>query len=170
MNRIGSIAFAGALACALWVAACGGDDEQETYPCEDCDQGAKTYTCEDFCDKGAACEDPDEFDRAECLRDCEDMKAPQEFLACAMDLSCDPSDEETVECIRAIPPNEACSTGCANLFACMEDVEADDDPFMDAQTCSSLCTWQFPTELQECLASAGENCMAVFVCMLTAEL
>src|SRR5690606_27600504 len=128
------------------------------------------YTLEEFWDKGAACEDADELARAECLRAGEGMEAPPRALACARELSCHPPGEERVECIRPIPPDEGCSTGRATLVARTADLETADEPFMGAQTCPSLCTWQFPTERQECLASAGENCMAVFVCMLTAEL
>lgn len=142
MKRIETFLFVGALASALWLGACG-DDEAE-------------LTCDDLCDKAAECGD----DRSECLADCEESNPPQEFLACAVDLKCDPSDEEVFACVREIPPNEACSSGCAKLIACWGDAPKpeEDEWLMDAQTCASFCTWQFPKEAQDCLAEMDEEC------------
>jgi len=152
MNRIGSVLLVGALACALWVAACSEEEDK--------------VTCEDVCDADEKCSaDPEEFDRADCIRGCEDAKLPQEFLACAMDLGCDPSDEQVAECIRKIPPTEACSIGCEKLLACLENLGPVEEPlYQDVRTCASSCTLQFSPEVQECLAAMDETCMGLFEC------
>jgi len=144
-SRIEMLFLAAVLASALAV-ACGEDEDE--------------VTCEDYCDKAIQCgetdpEDGEELDRDECIRACKQAELPQEFLACAVELDCEPTDEEALECFRKIPPTPACSTGCEKLVDCME-ADAENLFFSDARNCASMCTLVFPEEIQQCLASKDD--------------
>ncbi len=127
-NQIGMLFFLGALASALLVGACGADDD-----------------CDALCDKALECEP--EGSRRQCMKYCEEMDFPPEFIECATSLSCEPSEEESRKCMRKLKVSRECKTYCAK--AC---VDAD-------ESCGVDCTFSLPPQMQKCLAEIdGETC------------